>query len=108
MKPYHARAYPIPKIHEQTLRTEVERVCSIGVLRKVNRSEWVAPTFIKEEWNSSIHFGLLQAKQMDREEDSLCPENSRFTTKTKRFSVCNIFRLKHGLLPYSAHKWYLI
>ena len=42
VKPYHARAYPIPKIHEQTLRTEVERLCSIGVLRKVNRSEWVA------------------------------------------------------------------
>ena len=45
VKPYHARAYPIPKIHEQTLRTEVERLCSIGVLRKVNHSEWVAPTF---------------------------------------------------------------
>ena len=25
VKPYHARAYPIPKIHEQTLRTEVGR-----------------------------------------------------------------------------------
>ena len=25
-KPYHARAYPIPKIHEQTLRTEVDRL----------------------------------------------------------------------------------
>ena len=46
VKPYHARAYPIPKIHEQTLRTEVERLCSIGVLRKVNRSEWAAPTLL--------------------------------------------------------------
>jgi hypothetical protein len=45
-KPYHARAYPIPKVREQTLRTEIERLCSIGVLRKVNRSEWAAPTFI--------------------------------------------------------------
>ena len=26
VKPYHACAYPIPKIHEQTLRTEVERL----------------------------------------------------------------------------------
>ena len=35
VKPYHARAYPIPKLHEQTLRIEVVRLCSIGVLRKV-------------------------------------------------------------------------
>ena len=57
VKPYHARAHPIPKIHEQALRTEVERLCSIGVLRnKVNRSEWAAPTFIipkkKERFDS--------------------------------------------------------
>ena len=44
VKPYHARAYPIPK-NEQTLRTEVERLCSLGILRKVDHSEWVAPTF---------------------------------------------------------------
>ena len=37
-KQYHAQAFPIPKIHEQTLRTEVDRLCRIGVLRKVNCS----------------------------------------------------------------------
>ena len=45
-KPYHARAFPIPRIHEQTLRHEVESLCQIGVLKKVDRSEWAAPTFI--------------------------------------------------------------
>jgi hypothetical protein len=44
--PYHARAFPIPRIHEQTLRHEVDRLCQLGVLKKVNRSEWAAPTFI--------------------------------------------------------------
>ena len=38
-KPYHARAFPIPRIHEQTLRHEVDRLCKTGVLKKVNRSE---------------------------------------------------------------------
>ena len=56
VKPYHVRAYPIPKIHEQTLRTEVERLCSIGVLRKVNRSEWVALTFIIPKENGTVRF----------------------------------------------------
>ena len=39
-KPYHARAYPIPKIYEETLKHECRRLCNIGVLKKVNRSEW--------------------------------------------------------------------
>jgi hypothetical protein len=29
-KPDHSRAYPIPRIHEQTLRHEVDRLCQIG------------------------------------------------------------------------------
>jgi hypothetical protein len=32
-KPYHARAYPIPKTHKATLKMEVERLCKIGVLK---------------------------------------------------------------------------
>ena len=45
-QPYHARPFPIPKIHEKTLRMEIERLVQIGVLMKINRSEWAAPTFI--------------------------------------------------------------
>ena len=54
--PYHAKAFPIPHIHEQTLRHEVERLCQIGVLRKVNRSEWAAPTFIIPKKDGSVRF----------------------------------------------------
>ena len=42
--PYHARAFPIPKVHAETLKQEVQRLCELGVLKKVNRSEWAAPT----------------------------------------------------------------
>jgi len=44
--PYHAKAYPVPKAYERTLRLEIERLVRAGVLRKVNRSEWAFPTFI--------------------------------------------------------------
>ena len=44
--PYHARAYPIPRAYEATMKLEVDRLVQIGVLKKVNRSEWAAPTFI--------------------------------------------------------------
>ena len=55
-KPYHARAYPIPKVHTSTLKMEVERLCKEGVLKKVNRSEWAAPTFIIPKKDGSVRF----------------------------------------------------
>ena len=54
--PYHARAYPIPKTYEQTLRMEVERLCKAGVLKAVNRSEWAAPTFIIPKTDKTVRF----------------------------------------------------
>jgi hypothetical protein len=55
-KPYHARCYPIPKVYEETTKKEVERLCTIGVLKKVNRSKWDAPTFIIPKKNGMVHF----------------------------------------------------
>ena len=56
VQPHHAKAFPIPKIHEQTLRDEVQRLVKIGVLRKVNRSEWAAPTFIIPKKDATVRF----------------------------------------------------
>ena len=44
--PYHAKPFPVPHAYEATLKTEVERLVKIGVLKKVNQSEWAAPSFI--------------------------------------------------------------
>ena len=54
--PYHARAFPIPRIHQASLRTEVDRLVEEGVLKKVNRSEWAAPTFIIPKKDGSVRF----------------------------------------------------
>jgi transposase InsO family protein len=54
--PYHAKPFPIPKVHEQTLLVELNRLCSIGVLKKINRSEWAAPTFIIPKKDGSVRF----------------------------------------------------
>ena len=55
-RPYHARPFAIPKVHEGTLKHEVVRLCKIGVLRKVNRSEWAAPTFIIPKKDGTVRF----------------------------------------------------
>jgi hypothetical protein len=54
--PYHARIFPIPKVHEQTLKMEVNRLVELGVLKKVNRSEWEAPTFIIPKKDGTVRF----------------------------------------------------
>jgi len=55
-KPHHVRAYNIPRCHIQTLKAKVERLVKIGFLKKVNRSEWAAPTLIIPKKDGSVRF----------------------------------------------------
>ena len=55
-QPYHARAFPVPRVHYETLRKEVDRLCDAGVLKRVNRSEWAAPTFIIPKKDGKVRF----------------------------------------------------
>ena len=54
--PHHARPFPVPKIHELTLKSEIDRLVRAGILRKVNRSEWAAPTFIIPKKDGTVRF----------------------------------------------------
>ena len=42
-------------MHEATLKEEVERLCKVGVLKRVNQSKWGAPMFIVPKKDGSIH-----------------------------------------------------
>ena len=53
-KPYHAKPYPVPHSQERKLRDEVGRLCDLGVLRKINRSEWAAPCFTVMKKDSTL------------------------------------------------------
>ena len=45
-KPVHDRAYPVPCIHLETFRKELEHLKSIGVLEPQGVSELASPSFI--------------------------------------------------------------
>ena len=45
-EPYHAKPFAVPKVHERTLHIEIDRLCQIGILKKVNNSQWAAPSFL--------------------------------------------------------------
>ena len=55
-QPYHAKPFPIPKVHKETLKTEINRLVSIGVLKQKIYSEWEAPSFIIPKKNGTLSF----------------------------------------------------
>ena len=53
-KPYHGRAFPVPKIHKATLVNELNRLCKLGVLEFQPASEWAAPSFIIPKQDQTV------------------------------------------------------
>jgi hypothetical protein len=41
--PYHGQAFPVPKIHKDTIVKEVERLWKLRVLEQQQSSEWALP-----------------------------------------------------------------
>ncbi len=62
-KAYHGRLYPILQIHKATLMKEINRLESIGVLKRQSSSQWASPTFLIPKKDITvqtiINFGSL-------------------------------------------------
>ena len=54
--PYYSKPWPVPKIHENVLKEEINRLESLGVLRKAKNSGWGAPTFIIPKKDGTVRF----------------------------------------------------
>ena len=54
--PYHGRPFPIPHVHLDVLKKEVERLCEVGVLKRQPTSEWASPTLIIPKKNKTVRF----------------------------------------------------
>ena len=50
----NVKPFPIPTIHEPTIKKEVNRLIKIGVLKKFNNFQWAAPTFIIPKKNGTV------------------------------------------------------
>ncbi len=56
VSPYHGRAFPVPKVHKETIKKEVERLCQLGVLERQPASEWASPSFIMPKKDQTVCF----------------------------------------------------
>jgi len=55
-KPYHSRAFPIPRVHKETILKEIKRLVELGVIEWQPTSEWAAPSFIQPKKNGTVQF----------------------------------------------------
>ncbi len=46
----------MPKVHKETIKKEVERLCQLGVLERQPASEWVSPSFIILKKDKTVCF----------------------------------------------------
>jgi hypothetical protein len=42
--PNHAKAFPVPRNHRNTLKYEIERLAKLGVFKRCSASKWADPT----------------------------------------------------------------
>jgi hypothetical protein len=55
-KPFHGRAFSVPKAYESMICNEVECLCRLNILCWCNKSEWAAPSFGTPKKNGQIQF----------------------------------------------------
>ena len=54
--PHSQRHYTVPHLYKETFRKELERLVKLGVLEKVQQSEWGSPTFIIPKKDGRVRF----------------------------------------------------
>ena len=53
-EPYHGKPFPVPRIHELTFKQELDQLEALKVIKKVDRSQWGAPTFLIQKKYSTV------------------------------------------------------
>ena len=54
--PYRSRPFPVPKVHEHTVKVKLDSLVKLGVLKQINNSKWAVPTFIIAKKDATVRF----------------------------------------------------
>lgn len=100
-KPFNGRAYPVPKVHGETIRKEVRRLCEIGVLEPVEGEdcgEWGSPSFIIAKSNGTVRF-LTDFRELNKclvRKPYPIPKIAETLQQMEKFSYCTAVDLNMG------------
>ena len=72
----------IPRIHEPTLKKELDSIIKIGVLKKLHNFQWTAPTLITPKKNGTVRFisDFRELNKRIKTKPFPIPKHSRFIT----------------------------
>jgi hypothetical protein len=91
VSPDHGQAFPVPKIHKDTIIKEVERLCDLGVLERQPPSEWALPSFITPKKDRTVCFlsNFWGVKKRLVRKPFPIPKNKHGTARVGRILFCN-------------------
>jgi hypothetical protein len=98
VSPYHGQAFPVPKVHKDTIIKEVERLCQLGVLERQPASEWSSSSFIISKKDKTIDFlsDFWEVNKRLVKKPFLIPKISTVLQETKGFSYATALDLNIG------------
>jgi hypothetical protein len=63
-KPYHAKAFLVPKFHHNTLTHEIEKLVGLGVLKgAVTQNGPLLHSLYIRKWHSKIHISFQETER---------------------------------------------
>jgi hypothetical protein len=98
VSPYHGQAFPVPKVHTETIIKEVERLCQLGVLERQPASEWASPSFIIPKKDKTVRFfsDFLEVNKRLVRTLFPIPKISTVLQEIERFSYATALDLNMG------------
>ena len=67
MKPKYSQPYPVPKVHEEIFKKEVERLVLLGIIEVSNDSEWGYPSFAQPKHESNQVRFLSEFRNLNKQ-----------------------------------------
>ena len=64
-EPSHGKPFPVPRIHEHTFKQDLDRLEYLKLIKKVNRFQWGAPTFLIPKKDSTVRF-ISDFRELDK------------------------------------------
>jgi hypothetical protein len=91
VSPYHGRAFPVPKVHKDTIMKEVERLCQLGVLERQPASEWALSFSIIPKKDKTVCFlsDFWEGNKRLVRKPFPIPKNKHGIARDRRILLCN-------------------